>query len=68
MPQPEMTPRPVTTTRFFVAESEVAVRAAGEDVGRRVKAAMPVLVQRRKFRGAESFMVALKAVLLYWMM
>lgn len=65
MPQPEMTPRPVTTTRFLVAEREVVVRAEGEDVGRRVKAVMPVVVQRRKFRGAESFIVAL-IVLRLW--
>lgn len=57
MPQPEMVPRPVTTTRCFVAEREVAVRVVVGVRGRRVKAATPVVVQRRKFRGAESLMI-----------
>jgi hypothetical protein len=65
MPQPEMTPRPVTTTRFLVAERAVDVRDGVSVVeGRRVKAAMPVVVQRRMFRGAEvvSLMVSLAGV------
>ena len=56
-----MTPSPVTTTRFLVAEREVDVRdeAWGVWLVRRVKAAMPVVVQRRRFRGAESLIVCL---------
>ncbi len=55
MPQPETTPRPVTTTRCFVAERAVAVRDVG--VLRREKAAMPVVVYRRKLRGVASLML-----------
>ena len=66
MPQPEMTPRPVTTTLCFVAESAVddvvvaaAVRTVVVDVGaRREKAdTLVVAVHRKKFRGDDSFMV-----------
>ena len=57
IPQPEVTPRPVTTTRCLVAEREVVVRVVVGVWGRMVKAAMPVVVQRRRFRGAESLMV-----------
>ena len=66
MPQPEMTPRPVTTTLCFVAERAVvevvvaaAVRTVVVDAGtRREKAdTLVVAVHRKKFRGDESFMV-----------
>ena len=67
MPQPEMTPRPVTTTLCFVAERAVdddvvvaaAVRTVVVDVGaRREKAdTLVVAVHRKKFRGDDSFMV-----------
>lgn len=66
MPQPEMTPRPVTTTLCFVAERAVddvvvvvAARTVLVDVGtRREKAdTLVVAVHRKKFRGDDSFMV-----------
>ena len=55
MPQPETTPRPVTTTRCFVAERAVAVRDVG--VLRREKAAMPVVVYRRMLKVVASLML-----------
>ncbi len=59
MPQPEMTPRPVSTTRFFSAFNcvEVKVRAVAVADGRREKALAVVEIPMRMRLGVANFIL-----------